>query len=90
MKKIILLILISLNLSACETLKEKQETIINDKIGIVYIKPELFMQECEKLLKLENGSQKEIIYFSLDTVKKYKECSNKQKELSNWIERNIK
>lgn len=90
MRKIFLLLFLILNLSACETLKEKQETIVNNKIGIVYIKPELFMQECDKLLKLENGSQKEIISFSIDTIKKYKECSNKQKELSTWIERNIK
>lgn len=85
-----LFLIIPLILSGCSSIASKQDSIVEDKVGVIYIKPEAFMKECEKLSKLENGSQKELVNFSLDTVNKYKECSNKQKELKDWIERNIK
>ena len=85
-----IVLLIALILSGCSSIASKQDSIVEDKVGVIYIKPEDFMKECEKLSKLENGSQKELVNFSLDTVNKYKDCSNKQRELKDWIERNIK
>jgi len=89
MKNIILIISI-LSLTACTTLKEKQDLIVNDKIGNIYIKPLNFMEKCEALNKLKDGTQQDIIDLTIDTIKKYKECSNKHQELKYWIERNIK
>ncbi len=91
MTKIITTLILTLFLmTGCSSFtKKQQETIVYDKTKEVYVLPDdEILKECDKLNRLKDGSFEELINFNVDTIVKYKQCFEKQKELKDWILRN--
>lgn len=87
------LILLSGCASISDNMLKKQDEIINNKIDNTIqevIPSNDFLAVCEDLNEFQNGDLKEFSEWSFDTSKKYYSCANKQKILSEYIQRNNK